>query len=865
MPIFTQTQRYLLPGQPMPFGFAGLDAPAVGDVLITVRMVEMDISSGDFTENYTYILEGGALGFGAVFFDTTTGEQIVVGPDDTTFEFTFSVPEAVFNAFTADDVLLVQINPDATVNVFGPTNEVQVTMAYAEDRALVGATKLTGAEVLVFDDATYVDTAGTQLDESDTIQQSLTSLGHNVSVITTDNSNALGAALKGKDVFVIPELEVAGFAPSAAFIAELQAFTARGGTVIVAGGNTLGRNTDFMNDVFGFSTTETGSTAATPIEKVVNPATNHVTTFDDDPATLASNPQITSIVGGIGGLPTDAVVLYEDDNGDATVWGVGYGLGQVISLGWSWVEAAPLGTRDGGWLQVLDSAVSTTADEIPDNTSTTAVIVDNEPAFVHNVNTRDDVDWFALEALCDVTYTISTDDFGGAVDPYLEVRDQSGNLIAFDETGGPGDDALLTFTATYSGTYFITSGNSPISALIGNGGVSLTATSDLVRLTNGMDNAVGGGGEDKIAGLDGDDFIRGGAGDDALWGDDGNDTLRGQNDNDKLSGGADDDLIFGNAGDDSISGDDGNDALFGNVGMDTIIGGTGDDQISGNEDNDELFGGEGNDSMFGGAGNDDMFGQDGMDLMEGNDGDDSMRGGDMDDRLFGGRDNDTLRGDDGDDELNGQQGDDSVTGGEGNDRIFGIGGDDELRGDAGIDNIFGGSGDDFVDGGSENDQLFGEAGDDFIRGGSGNDKLFGGSENDQLWGDSGDDEIFGDAGNDNLFGGIGTDSLFGGAGNDTLQGGGDDAGIDRLTGGAGADTFIYTVVEERSVITDFNFAEGDAVQLFGIDPADFALWTITTVAGGSAALVDFDGDADGINEIRFDGYTAGDVLAGWFI
>ena len=54
------------------------------------------------------------------------------------------------------------------------------------------------------------------------------------------------------------------------------------------------------------------------------------------------------------------------------------------------------------------------------------------------------------------------------------------------------------------------------------------------------------------------------------------------------------------------------------------------------------------------------------------------------------------------------------------------------------------------------------------------------------------------------------------------------------------------------------------MDLTGIDPADFALWTITAVAGGSAALVDFDGDSDGINEIRFDGYAPGQVIDAWF-
>ena len=37
-----------------------------------------------------------------------------------------------------------------------------------------------------------------------------------------------------------------------------------------------------------------------------------------------------------------------------------HGLGAVVFLGWDWIEAAPIGDRDGGWLEVLALATRVT-------------------------------------------------------------------------------------------------------------------------------------------------------------------------------------------------------------------------------------------------------------------------------------------------------------------------------------------------------------------------------------------------------------------------------------------------------------------------------------------------------------------------
>ena len=76
----------------------------------------------------------------------------------------------------------------------------------------------------------------------------------------------------------------------------------------------------------------------------------------------------------------------------------------------------------------------------------------------------------------------------------------------------------------------------------------------------------------------------------------------------------------------------------------------------------------------------------------------------------------------------------------------------------------------------------------------------------------GSDTVFGGAGNDIIRGGQGSDLVQGGAGDDWLSG---DRGDDVVTGGAGADVFHTFGDNGTDVVTDFNYAEGDRVQ---VDP-----------------------------------------------
>jgi len=155
--------------------------------------------------------------------------------------------------------------------------------------------------------------------------------------------------------------------------------------------------------------------------------------------------------------------------------------------------------------------------------------------------------------------------------------------------------------------------------------------------------------------------------------------------------------------------------------------------------------------------------------------------------------------------------------------------DDDIVGGPEADIISGLAGDDILDGRDGDDRIFGGPGDDRLEGGDGNDRLYGGTGNDDLLGAAGDDVLIagpaeGPIGQHDLFGGTGNDTLVGGDGNDFLNGG---LGVDQMTGGAGSDTFEFRAAGDdydsgvgkgnRDAITDFSPAEGDKIDVSGID------------------------------------------------
>lgn len=212
--------------------------------------------------------------------------------------------------------------------------------------ALAHTELLAQARVAVFTNADYISESG-----AESIAASIESFGYIVSSFVGVTSEDWTAALANVSVLVIPDMFWGRFYADEAVEYVIRDFVARGGTLIV-NNSILDDETDFLNDIFNTTMAKTTSGTVTK----TGPAPG--TTFADDPASLPDH--LATDAWTSSGLPVGTQVFYANNWGDAVVAGFQHGRGQVILLGWTWENAEPGGSLDGGWLQVLDSALSRT-------------------------------------------------------------------------------------------------------------------------------------------------------------------------------------------------------------------------------------------------------------------------------------------------------------------------------------------------------------------------------------------------------------------------------------------------------------------------------------------------------------------------
>ena len=326
---------------------------------------------------------------------------------------------------------------------------------------------------------------------------------------------------------------------------------------------------------------------------------------------------------------------------------------------------------------------------------------------------------------------------------------------------------------------------------------------------------MGGTGKDKLTGLAGADTLQGGSDDDLLDGGDGIDTI----DYDgpaavtvnlstlTASGGDAQGDVIG-AGIENIRGTGiYNDILTGSAVANVLDGYGGHDTLSGLGGNDTLNGMTGNDILVGGAGADGLDGGDGADMADYSGGVAGVTvnlaagagsGGDAAGDTLAGIEN-----------VKGSLYQDTLTGDGAANVLQGLLGDDVLRGGAEADTLQGGSGFDTASYYSGAARVLVS----LVSGiGSGGE-----AQGDTL---SGIENLSGSQGNDSLYGNAGVNVLQGWNGNDDLIG---RAGKDTLTGGAGEDRFIFAAVgdsvvgADADIVTDFSRAQGDRIDLMGID------------------------------------------------
>ncbi|SDM11558.1 M10 family metallopeptidase C-terminal domain-containing protein [Maricaulis salignorans] len=117
--------------------------------------------------------------------------------------------------------------------------------------------------------------------------------------------------------------------------------------------------------------------------------------------------------------------------------------------------------NDGSNSTVQSLAVTVTnvveaVEDVPADPSTQVEIALGE-TYSGELETVGDRDWIRVELTAGQRYAISLDGTGGdaLIDPLVRLYDATGELIASNDDGGPGRNALLSYTANSSGTYYI--------------------------------------------------------------------------------------------------------------------------------------------------------------------------------------------------------------------------------------------------------------------------------------------------------------------------------------------------------------------------------------------------------------------------
>lgn len=160
----------------------------------------------------------------------------------------------------------------------------------------------------------------------------------------------IGAALLNRKVLVITEpfggleTDLSGPARDA-----IVSFVKGGGTLLFS--YPAGTSSTIANSTFGFSLVGSGLDQ----DPAIDDAEAAGTRFAGGPKDLSQNDATSGIT--VASLPPGSKAIYKDSGTAAAVVVIPFEAGQIIFVGWDWFDAAPVGSQDNGWLDVLSRAV----------------------------------------------------------------------------------------------------------------------------------------------------------------------------------------------------------------------------------------------------------------------------------------------------------------------------------------------------------------------------------------------------------------------------------------------------------------------------------------------------------------------------
>ena len=210
-----------------------------------------------------------------------------------------------------------------------------------------------GSGVALLVNTSYVDYGTSNSSEASNLEATLESQGHSVATFTGITAADISAAIDGKAVLAIPEQEngdLNSVLDSAARTAIADFVSAGGRLIIFFDLSTY--YLQLLNATFGYSISDTSSSGPYSYASTAASGTPFVS---GAPASLpdhsATDPVQTAT------LLTGSSAIYTTTDGDSVLTFISRGSGSIVIVGWDWYDAQPTGSKDDGWLTVLDLAI----------------------------------------------------------------------------------------------------------------------------------------------------------------------------------------------------------------------------------------------------------------------------------------------------------------------------------------------------------------------------------------------------------------------------------------------------------------------------------------------------------------------------
>ena len=128
----------------------------------------------------------------------------------------------------------------------------------------------------------------------------------------------------------------------------------------------------------------------------------------------------------------------------------------ATSTGTYFLDVGDIGNNNTGTYEIFAKAAKNNDDYSNDINTKGKIAIGGKGS--GNLDFRTDRDWFKVNLIKGNTYQFDCIS-NSQIDPYLYLRDQSGNYLYFDDNSGNGNNARITYTANSTGNYFLDIGD----------------------------------------------------------------------------------------------------------------------------------------------------------------------------------------------------------------------------------------------------------------------------------------------------------------------------------------------------------------------------------------------------------------------